>query len=176
MSNFFDLFALRTGYAVDTELLAARYRELQRAVHPDRHAQGSESERLIAVQRAAELNDAYQTLRDPVRRARYLLTLCGGSWQDEQTLQDPAFLMIQMELREEMEAVADGGDAVAAESFLATVRQLEREQEARLAAQFADLDNLHLISGKAELQKLMFFRKLRDEADDLLQRLSDIDF
>ena len=84
--------------------------------------------------------------------------------------------MIQMELREEMDAVAQSGDGVAAETFLATVRQLEREQEARLAAQFADLDNLHLVSGKAELQKLMFFRKLRDEADDLLQRLSDIDF
>lgn len=79
---------------------------MQKRFHPDNFATASERDRLLAVQQAAQINDAYQTLKDPLRRAEYLLSLQGIEMNSEQqTLQDPMFLMEQMELREELESV-----------------------------------------------------------------------
>jgi molecular chaperone HscB len=172
-AHHFQLFGLPLGYALDPELLQRRYRELQRTVHPDRFANQGSAERLLAVREAARINEAYQTLRDPVRRARYLLELQGGHWQEAQTLSDTAFLLEQMELREVLEAAIATGAAESLERLCREVTALEQAQEQRLAAAFADLAALQLDAGKGAIQKLMFFRKLRAEADSALNTLYD---
>ncbi|NQD38132.1 Fe-S protein assembly co-chaperone HscB [Permianibacter sp. IMCC34836] len=164
-NDYFALFGLSPSYALDRDDLTRRYRELQKAVHPDRYANAGESERLMAVSQAARINDAFQTLRDPVSRARYLLQQHGGNWQDEQTIQDKAFLFEQMELREELEGLHADRELAALEAFATRVRQLEQMQEQKLAREFADLMHLHLVQGRTEIQKLMFFRKLREETE-----------
>ena len=112
--NYFELFGLEPGFEVDLSAIAESYRELQRAVHPDRFASASDQERLLSVQQAAHVNEAYQTLKSPLLRARYLLELQGIALNDTDTTMDPMFLMEQMELRESLAGVAGQSDPFAA--------------------------------------------------------------
>ena len=101
--NHFELFGLVEGFELDTRQLADTYRQLQTPFHPDRFATAPEREQLVAVQRAAQINDAYTTLKTPLRRAEYLLSLRGTDIRGEQqTLQDTSFLMQQLEWRERL--------------------------------------------------------------------------
>ncbi|WP_324004321.1 co-chaperone HscB [Aeromonas hydrophila] len=101
--NYFELFGLVEGFELDTRQLAETYRQLQTQFHPDRFATALEREQLAAVQRAAQINDAFTTLKAPLRRAEYLLSLRGTELRGEQqTLQDTAFLMQQLEWRERL--------------------------------------------------------------------------
>jgi len=80
--NHFELFGLPVAFEVDMTRLAETYRELQRALHPDRFANASDRERRLSVQQAARVNEAYQILRSPLRRARYLLELRGVEFDE----------------------------------------------------------------------------------------------
>ena len=95
----FALFELQPSFRLDLEQLATRYRELARGVHPDRFADASEREQRLALERSASLNEAYQTLKNPPKRARYLLAMNGGELPIEVTVHDPDFLMQQMQWR-----------------------------------------------------------------------------
>ncbi|MGL5407715.1 MAG: co-chaperone HscB, partial [Shewanella sp.] len=104
--NYFELFKFPPAFDIDTALLAERYRELQRAVHPDKFAHDTEQQKLLSVQRTAQVNDGYQTLKDPIRRAEHLLSLRGIDLSHETTtVKDTAFLLQQMEWREALEDV-----------------------------------------------------------------------
>src|SRR3954465_15481552 len=99
--NHFELLGLKPSYALDSSELESRYRELQGRVHPDRFAASPEAERRVAMQWAGQANEAYRTLRDPVGRARYLLSLKGfDTGEESNTAMPPDFLMQQMEWRE----------------------------------------------------------------------------
>ena len=73
--SYFELFGLPLGFRVDGVRLAEGCRALQGAFHPDRYVHATDQERRLSLQAATRINEAYQTLRDPVRRARYLLDL-----------------------------------------------------------------------------------------------------
>ncbi len=81
--NHFELFGLPARFAVDTAALEARYLELQREVHPDRFAAASQAEQRVSTQLATRVNEAYQTLKSPLKRAGYLLQLRGVDPQFE---------------------------------------------------------------------------------------------
>jgi molecular chaperone HscB len=171
-SNHFELFGLPVTYAVAAEALSARYRELQQAVHPDRYASASDQERRLSMQRATQINEAYQVLKDPLRRARYLLHLNGMEWDDEQnTFSDPVFLMEQMERREALGEVRDRDDPLAAVSGIlqqvqADIGALTVEIEQAFAA-----DDLE--SARGRVGRLQFLYKLRAEAEALEADLED---
>lgn len=174
MQNYFALFGLKESMQIDLTDLSARYRDLQRAVHPDRHANSADNERLLSVSRAAELNDAYQTLKDPVLRAKYLWQRRGGHWQDERTIADPTFLFAQIEWREQIEQAEAQRNVDALQLLTQRLRSDLRSQENHLANTFSDLDRLNLEMGRVEIQKLMFFRKLQSEAEQRLQTLEEM--
>jgi molecular chaperone HscB len=100
--NHFELFGLAEGFELDTRQLADTYRQLQTQFHPDRFATAPEREQLAAVQRAAQINDAFTT-QGPLRRAS-ICSPCGHNRfaASSRTLQDPAFLMQQLEWRERL--------------------------------------------------------------------------
>ncbi|EOD53988.1 co-chaperone HscB [Aeromonas molluscorum] len=101
--NHFELFGLAPGFEIDTRQLGDTYRQLQTQFHPDRFATAPERERLASVQQAARINDAFSTLKAPLLRAEYLLSLRGTDIRaEQQTLQDTAFLMQQLEWRERL--------------------------------------------------------------------------
>ena len=107
--NYFALFGLEQHFSVDTAQLRRAYRRLQALYHPDNFAGSDAATRLQSVQNSARVNDAYNTLADTVARARYLLELRTGQPVADNNLADePAFLMAQIEAREQLEAIRNG--------------------------------------------------------------------
>lgn len=82
--DYFTLFGLPARYQLDTQALSLRFQDLQRQYHPDKFASGSQAEQLAAVQQSATINQAWQTLRHPLMRAEYLLSLHGFDLASEQ--------------------------------------------------------------------------------------------
>lgn len=98
--DYFTLFGLPARYQIDTQALSLRFQDLQRQYHPDKFANGTQAQQLAAVQQSATINQAWQTLRHPLTRAEYLLSLHGFDLASEQhTVRDTAFLMEQLTLR-----------------------------------------------------------------------------
>ena len=125
-SDDFELFGVPRRFAQERSALDARWKELQREAHPDRFAaQGAAAQR-VAMQWSVRINEAYQRIKDPLRRAAYLCELHGAPIRAEDNTAMPAqFLMQQMEWREALEEAAHA----------ATIDALEQEvQQVRSAA------------------------------------------
>jgi len=167
----FALFDLQPGFRIDLEALGNRYRELVRTVHPDRFADASEREQRLAQSKAAELNDAYQTLKSVPRRALYLLALRGDALPLEATVQDPEFLLQQMQLREDLEDLQDNADLDGVAQFK---RQLKSAQQ-RLEEDFADCwdDAARRELAERLVRRMQFLDKLAQEVRQLEERLDD---
>src|SRR4051794_16931833 len=114
----FELFAVPATFAQERAVLDARWKELQREAHPDRFAaQGAAAQR-IAMQWSVRINEAYQRLKDPIRRASYLCELHGAPVDAESNTAMPgAFLMQQMEWREALDEVSGASDLPALEAL-----------------------------------------------------------
>lgn len=165
--NHFELFDMPAAFNLDAAELQQRYRKLQQTMHPDRFANGSERDKLMAVQRTSQLNDAYQTLRSPLSRAEYLLELRGIELAHEQTtLQDPEFLMAQMEWRERIEEVDDFDSLDAAYKDLQEqMRDLQSELEQQLNSDAND-------EAANTVRKLKFMNKLHHELEQIEDKLN----
>jgi molecular chaperone HscB len=170
--NHFELFELPVSFEVDLEDLALRYRELQRAVHPDRFANASEQEKRVSVQHAAQINEAFQVLKQPMSRARYLLVLNDMAIDDTDTQMDPAFLMEQMELREALAEVRGAADPFAAlNQARDTIEARERELVESLQQAFADGGAQALEGARESVRKMQFMQRLLSEVDDMEETL-----
>lgn len=173
--NYFQLFNIEVTFDVDLQQLSSSYQTLQKTVHPDKFAHASEQEQRIAVQKSAHINDVYQTLKNPLLRAEYMLVQRGVEMPNEQhSFNDTSFLMRQMELREMLEDVKFSSNVDAAllevQSELSTeyleLSQLMKTQisENNSASNNAACDNL---------RKLKFYQKLNIEVDRLEDSLFD---
>jgi molecular chaperone HscB len=100
MPNPFETLGLAPSFALDPALLEQRQRELNRALHPDRHAGKGSGERRLALSRAMDINQAYRTLREPSSRAEALFELLGMHELGERTVTDPMLLGEMLEQRE----------------------------------------------------------------------------
>jgi len=107
----FDLLGLPARFALNLEEFERNYLDRSRDVHPDYHQLGSSSEQRTSMESSAALNEAYATLRQPFRRAEYLLGLQGGPSAAEYKEMAPAFLDEMLELRMEIEELREGGPA-----------------------------------------------------------------
>ena len=102
--NFFTLLQLPETFVIDLKKLDQNYQSIQKEIHPDRFASLADEEKKASIKKTAEVNDAYQTLKSPIRRAEYLLHLHDINIHDEKYTAVPQdFLMQQMEWREELE-------------------------------------------------------------------------
>lgn len=167
--NYFELFGLPVTFDLDVADLAARYRELQRRFHPDRFASSPEPDRRLSLQLTAQINAAFQALKDPVARARYLLGLQGvDTGEDTDTAMDTAFLMEQMELRE---SLAEARDAADRHVRLASLRQrVEGEFETRselLSGHFAENSVPARRQARNLVREMQFLQKLAREVEEL---------
>ncbi|MDP1533932.1 MAG: Fe-S protein assembly co-chaperone HscB, partial [Rubrivivax sp.] len=94
----FSLFGVAPTQAFDRGALDARWRQLQAEVHPDRFAAEGAAAQRVAMQWAVRVNEAYQRLKDPVRRAAYLCERAGVPIDAERNTAMPAaFLHQQMQ-------------------------------------------------------------------------------
>ena len=164
----FDLFALPAQQALDRSALDARWRLLQAEVHPDRFASGDAAAQRIAMQWVLRVNEAYQRLKDPVRRAGYLCALRGVPVDAERnTAMPPAFLMQQVDWREALDE-AEGLEAV--ESLAQNVSNTELDLLARLTTCLdADRDTA---AAATQVRALMFVQRFRQ---DIERRLDVLD-
>jgi len=171
--NHFELFSLPQRYVLERAQLDARYRDMQRSVHPDRYASASDQEKRISMQQTTKINEAYEVLKDPLKRGRYMLELRGHAIEDQQTShQDPAFLMQQMELRETLAGIREQDDPLQAMDKLAqTVRSQYQALESELAQE---------LDGGAEIEqavtlvlRMQFLKRLQEEVQELEADLED---
>ncbi|MEC5321343.1 co-chaperone HscB [Brenneria populi subsp. brevivirga] len=170
--DYFTLFGLPIRYDVDGGLLVSRFQDLQRRFHPDRFAASPEKERMLALQQAATINNAYQTLKHPLKRAEYMLSLHGFDLSSEQhTLRDTAFLLEQLELREELDAIARHDDAEAELAQFAD--RLRAMLAARDGQMRAELDGEAWADAADTARKLRFLDKLQQQVEQLEEQLLD---
>ncbi|MCC4775928.1 co-chaperone HscB [Vibrio cyclitrophicus] len=168
--NHFELFGLPLQFQLDGSLLSSQFRDLQRQFHPDKFTTASERDRLLAVQKAAQINDAYQVLKNPVSRAEYLLVQHGEDIRGEQqTMQDPMFLMEQMELREELEDIADSSDPE--DALFAFEGKVSKMYKQQLSAIQQELDSEAWLEAADRVRKLKFIAKLKNEIELVEDRL-----
>lgn len=105
--NYFSLFDFEPTFDIDLDVLSQRYRVVQSQIHPDKFSGSSDQNQRLAVQYASRINEAFQCLKSPLERAKYLLTLKGVSLNlDTQSHVDNDFLMTQITLREQLESLA----------------------------------------------------------------------
>ncbi len=166
-SDDFELFGLARRFALDPGALDTRWRALQTEVHPDKFAaQGAAAQR-VAMQWAVRVNEAYQRLKDPLKRAAYLCELNGAPIEAESNTAMPAgFLMQQMEWREALDE-ARGVDAV--EALHEELRRHRRDGLARLEQ---TLDTTHDHAAAAQqVRALMFSERFAHDIDQRLDAL-----
>jgi molecular chaperone HscB len=164
----FTLFGLPPRHALDRAALDARWRELQGEVHPDRFAaQGAAAQRL-AMQWAVRVNEAYQRLKDPLRRAAYLCELRGAAVDAERNTAMPAaFLMQQMQWREDLDEAADGAAVARLDEAVARDERAMLDELATLLDTRGDT-----AAAAAQVRALMFVARFRH---DIERRLDTLD-
>jgi molecular chaperone HscB len=170
-TNYFQLFDLPQAFEVDSAVLQPRYHELQREFHPDRFAAEPADVQRVAVQKAADINTGFATLKEPVARARHLLALAGHAVNIESaTVVDTDFLMAQMELREQLEE-ADEIDQLTA------LRAEAEEWLGNLGREFAiDYREADWSEAGDTVRKMQFMRRFIEEVSAQEARLDDAEF
>ena len=168
--NHFQLFGLPERFRFDSDALDRAYRALQGEVHPDRFAAASESERRVALQSSARVNEAYQALRDPVARAQYMLSLRGIDAFDETDTALPLdFLERQLERREAAADALAGSDDRRLAVLVAEVRADAERLEQRLAARLDSESAWE--AARSDVRELRFLSKLAADIDEMRAEL-----
>ncbi|MGQ0507039.1 MAG: Fe-S protein assembly co-chaperone HscB [Myxococcaceae bacterium] len=177
MNSYFDVFALPPRHAMDVTALEKQFRELSLKHHPDRVTSGDARERRIAVEQTTTLNDAFKTLKDPTRRAFYLLKLRGVDLdRDEQgavseeikrlTTPPMEFLEEMMELREALSETRARKDVVAAQKM---GEDVQKRKMAALEEAVAALDEAasptSLEKAARALGRVRYFTRFLEEVD-----------
>jgi molecular chaperone HscB len=166
-SDDFELFGLPRKFEQDRSDIDTRWRTLQGEVHPDRFAgQGASAQRL-AMQWAVRVNEAYQRLKDPLRRAAYLCELNGAAIEAENNTAMPTeFLMQQMEWRE---ALDDAQDVAAVEALQHEVLLARNEQLSRLHWTIDERGDYATAS--QQVRALMFVERFAEDIDRRMEAL-----
>uniref|UniRef100_Q47EN2 Co-chaperone protein HscB homolog n=1 Tax=Dechloromonas aromatica (strain RCB) TaxID=159087 RepID=Q47EN2_DECAR len=171
-ADHFSLFGLNRGFRLDLSDLDSRYRDIQAQVHPDRFANASDAERRMSMQWATHANEAYQTLKKPLERAKYLLHLAGHDIKAESNTSMPAdFLMEQMEWREAVMDARNGGDHHELEHLHNRLSGDVKNRYEELAQLLDDAGDHAQATDR--VRRLMFLEKLLYEIDDALASLEE---
>ena len=166
-ADHYTLLGLPKSFRLDRPRLDERYREIAAQVHPDRFTQAGDAERRVSLQWTTRLNEAYQTLKNPLTRAQYLLGLldCGLDLANNHALPTD-FLIEQMEWRE---AVAEARASKAQEELEALYQRVRQQVRNAYAQLEILLDEQHDYPQAADqIRRLMFLEKLLSEIDDAL--------
>ncbi|MDB5778011.1 MAG: co-chaperone Hsc20 [Polaromonas sp.] len=166
-SNDFELFGVPMQFVQDRAQLDARWKELQREAHPDKFAAQGPAAQRLAMQWSVRINEAYQRLKDPLRRASYLCELHGAPINAENNTAMPSvFLMQQMEWREALEEAGsvEDLDKIAQESRTGAHEQLLKIEQT--------LDQKKDFSEAAQqVRSLMFIERFAREVDERIDLL-----
>ncbi|TXJ05875.1 MAG: Fe-S protein assembly co-chaperone HscB [Alicycliphilus sp.] len=160
-SDDFELFGLQPRFAQDRAMLDARWKDLQREAHPDRLAAQGPAAQRVAMQWSVRINEAYQRLRDPLKRAAYLCELHGAPIRaEDNTAMPAAFLMQQMQWREALDEATGAAELDALED------ETQAARGAALARCGQLIDVRQDYAGAArEVRSLMFIARFARDID-----------
>ena len=163
--NFFTLIQLPETFIIDLKKLDQNYQNLQKEIHPDRFASLADEAKIVSIKKAAQVNDAYQTLKSPIRRAEYLLHLYDIDIHDEKYTSVPQdFLMQQMEWREELETHKQNKEPL--EKLASSIQRNKNEIMSQLPEFF---ENKNDLSNAIRLtRELNFIEKIEQHINDAL--------
>ncbi len=166
-SDDFELFGVPRRFAQERSALDARWKELQREAHPDRHTASGGAAQRQAMQWSVRINEAYQRIKDPMRRAAYLCELHGAPIRAEDNTAMPGdFLMQQMEWREALEEADSLAQVEALEDQVRQARRVALERCADLIDQQQDF------AGAArQVRALMFIARFALDIERRLEQL-----
>jgi molecular chaperone HscB len=168
-SNDFELFGLPMGFALARESVDTRWKELQREAHPDKFAAQGDAAQRLAMQWSVRINEAYQRLKDPVKRAAYLCELHGSPVQAENNTAMPAaFLMQQMAWRE---ALDETHTEPALEALMAEVQSARAQCLTQLAQMIDGAGDYSQAVG--QVRAMMFMDRFATEVRHQLDKLLD---
>jgi molecular chaperone HscB len=170
--NYFELFKQPLSFDIDLAQVHENQQKLQAEFHPDRFVNGSDQDKRLSVQQTSWVNEAHQTMINPVKRARYMLEVSGVDMQDEsETTSDIEFLMEQIALREQMEEVRDK------ESPLEECDDIIRHLKVRLKDISDDFSNRFglgdLETAKLVSRKMQFVQRILEQVMDLQFQLEE---
>ena len=166
-SSDFELFGLPEQFEQDRGAIDARWKELQREAHPDRFAAQGQAAQRIAMQWSVRINEAYQRLKDPLRRAAYLCELRAAPINAENNTAMPTqFLMEQMEWRE---ALDDAGSAADLQS-LSEQLNAARVQTLSRAAELLDRQG-DAAAAAQQVRALMFIERFGQDVEARFDKL-----
>lgn len=164
--QYFQLFQQTPAFQLDEQALEQQYRLLAAQFHPDKFAAASSFEQKQAMMMASTINEAYRTLKSPLDRAAYLLSAAGiEADAPEHTAFPAAFLMQQMEWRENLEDAQHGQDEAA---LLALSREISAEQQQLLAKLAGAFQQPQLEQAAQYVRQGRFLAKLQQEIQHAL--------
>jgi molecular chaperone HscB len=171
-SNFFELFDLPVSYDVDLNKIQQHYMTLQKQVHPDRFASGTDQEKRLSMQQTSWINEAQATLKDPVLRATYLLKLKGADINlENETTMDAAFLMQQLEVRERLENIRNESDPLDALDNMSKELRSSTDDMMKGFSQSYEADQID--DAREWIRKLQFMQKAVTEVNTLSANIED---
>lgn len=166
-STDFELFQIPMQFAQDRAVLDTRWKELQREAHPDKFAAQGVAAQRIAMQWSVRINEAYQRLKDPLRRASYLCELHGAPIHAEKNTAMPTdFLLQQMQWREALEEAKTVQDL---EEIASQSNHSGREQLSKIE-QTLDT-NKDFAAAAQQVRSLMFIERFSSEVDARIDQL-----
>lgn len=171
-SNFFELFHLPVSYDVDLDKIQQYYMDMQKRVHPDKFANGTDQEKLLSMQQTSWINEAQATLKDPILRATYLLKLKGTDINlENETTMDAEFLMQQLEMRERLESVRTEDEP------LDVLDEMARQLKASAASMMAGFSKAYeadqIDDAREWIRKLQFMQKATKEINKITADIED---
>ncbi len=170
--SYFELFGLSQAFNIDLIALEKQYRKIQSAAHPDRFVSASSAEKLKSMQIATLANEAYQTIKKPASRAKYLLTLHEIDATKETNTAMPAdFLMQQMEWREALEDSKYEKDITALDTLLHIMELEANDLTNSLTTLFDETKDLK--SATDITRKLIFIDKVCEDINKAITLIED---
>ena len=153
IQNYFELFNLPEKFEIDSVRLQENYRSIQKEIHPDRFATSTENEKTQSMIKSTQVNDAYQTLKSPTKRAKYILSLHKSV---EKITLPPDFLMQQMEWEEHLEDIEKNNKEL--DQFKLAINKKYEEYSLMLSTQIDNDQNWN--EAAITIDKLYFVEKL----------------
>jgi molecular chaperone HscB len=171
MTELFERLGLPRRFSVDPAVVEREYLARSRELHPDVHQIGSDVEQRASLELTAALNEAYVTLRDPFRRAEYLMKLLGGPTAQQEKNLDQAFLMEMMELRERIEEAKVSGHGI--DELEADLSDRLADSANRLAAHFVRIEGIS-DAAPERVTELLNVRRILNAAKTIQSLLRDV--
>lgn len=163
-ANYYDVFGLQPRLTLDVEALREAFLTLSREFHPDFFGNAEPALKAESERRTALLNNAHKTLRDPQKRAEYLIFLIADDIESNKNAVPPELLEEVFEIQEAGEELrearleADAQKLAAAEAKVAPLRDEVKASRAKLEQelekQFAEFDKL-LDGGAADRKSVV---------------------